>query len=135
MAICEKHGPYSTLCRACDLDLIDEHGINQVTQSAVDSRQVNRNNYVDGKLSNYQEDKEPSPPSMYFKHAGHHWIAKVDADQRLYSYRVLQWGPKAMKWYNSDGVGTCEEPVINLKGAVWLGAVEQPELPWALPGR
>lgn len=106
----------------------------RTTKPAIDPSMVGRNNYVDGKLFNYQTDKEPSPPSMYFKQASHHWIAKVDTDKRLYNYRVLQWGPKAIKWYNSDDVGTCEEPIINLKGAVWLGAVEQPELPIALPG-
>lgn len=131
--VCDKHGPYSVICRYCDLDTIEELGDVQTTKPSIDPSMVGRNNYVDGKLFNYHPLKEPSPPPMYFKHAGHHWIAKVDGDKRLYNYRVLQWGPKAMKWYHSDDVGTCVEPIINLTGAVWLGAVEQPEFPYALP--
>lgn len=135
MGICAKHGQFSVFCRACDLDTIAQLGIVQVFKPTIDPEHVARNNYIGGKLSNYQADKEPSPPGQYFKHTGHHWIAKVDGDKRLDDHRILQWGPKAMKWYNSNGVGTCEEPIINLAGAVWLGAVEQPELPFALPGR
>jgi predicted amidophosphoribosyltransferase len=38
--ICEKHGPYSTFCRACDLDTLAENGIcPSCTYGRLDSNQ------------------------------------------------------------------------------------------------
>jgi hypothetical protein len=100
--------------------------------SAINPSEIGRNNYQ-GSLTNYHSDKEPSPPGQYFKHAGHHWIAKVDGDKRLHSYKVLQWSPVTKQWFQSNDVGTYLPAQNNLEGAVWLGAVEQPEFPIALP--
>lgn len=51
-------------------------------------------------------NKEPSPPNLLIKTAGHHWLRYVDADGRKWDPTVLQWNPVVKRWCNSGEVAT-----------------------------
>ena len=102
--------------------------------NVINKEDIGRNCLVDGKATNYNKDKEPSPPSKFFKMAGHHWLAKVDTDKRIgvSGLYVYQWSPVNQRWYETNAVGTCDKPVMNLEGAVLVKSIEQPECPMSL---
>lgn len=88
------------------------------------------NNLVDGKVQNYHKDKIPTPPSQYFKHCRHFWIAQLDGDKRIMSPRILEWNPVNKMWYVSGTIATIADPVQHLRGYIIISVVEVPDIPF-----
>lgn len=74
----------------------------------------------------FDKKPEPTPPGAHFAEAGHHWLAVVDHDGRIFQRVVMQWQPGVKRWCASGDVATGRD--VDTAGWQYLTHCPQPPL-------
>ena len=67
------------------------------------------------------------PPSKYLKHAGCHWVERLNGDGFGMGLEVYQWQPSSKKWCRPNEYDTYGMEV-DLSGYKWIAECPYPEL-------